>query len=118
MVEDIDIVNSSLITKSGSKYPYKRVVFAIGSEPNDFGIPGVKEHTYKFKTIEDADLLRNKILNNRLLNSTIYIVGSGVTGIELGSKLNNNINGMKIIEGMRKYYRDLIIKQNQLYMII
>ena len=100
LVEDIDIVNSSLITKSGSKYQFKRVVFAIGSEPNDFGIPGVKEHTYKFKTIEDADLLRNKILNDQLLNSTIYIVGSGVTGIELGSKLNNNINGMKIIEGM------------------
>lgn len=100
-VEDIDIKNSTLMTKSGSKYPYKRVVFAIGSEPNDFGIPGVDAHTLKFKTIEDADLLGNKI-SKLGLNSIIYIVGSGVTGIELGSKLNNNIFGIKIIEGMRE----------------
>lgn len=99
IVTDIDVGSKKIITGSGAKYPYKRVVFAIGSEPNDFGIQGVSEHTMKFKTIGDADLLRNKILNMGL-NSTIYIVGSGVTGIELGSKLNNNINGMKIIEGM------------------
>ena len=99
LVENIDIENSTLITKSGSKYQFKRVVFAIGSEPNDFGIQGVDAHTYKFKTIEDADLLRNKI-SNLSLNSTVYIVGSGITGIELGSKLNNNIFGIKIIEGM------------------
>jgi len=99
IVEDINTSNSTLITKSGAIYPYKRVVFAIGSEPNDFGIPGVDVHTLKLKTISDADLLRNKI-SNLSLNSTIYIVGSGVTGIELGSKLNNNIFGIKIIEGM------------------
>jgi NADH dehydrogenase FAD-containing subunit len=98
-IEDMDTKNSTLITKSGSIYPYKRVVFAIGSEPNDFGIPGVDAHTFKFKTIADVDLLRNKI-SNLGLNSIIYIVGSGVTGIELGSKLNNNIFGIKIIEGM------------------
>jgi NADH dehydrogenase FAD-containing subunit len=99
LVEDINTSNSTLITKSGAIYPYKRVVFAIGSEPNDFGIPGVDAHTLKLKTIADADLLRNKI-SNLSLNSTIYIVGSGVTGIELGSKINNNIFGIKIIEGM------------------
>lgn len=99
LVEDIDIGNSTLITKSGTTYPYKRVVFAIGSESNDFGIQGVNAHTNKFKTIEDANLLRNKI-SNLSLNSRIYIIGSGVTGIELCSKLNNNIFGLKKIEGM------------------
>ena len=72
----------------------------LGSELNVFWIQGVDVHTLKFKTIEDADLLRNKIFYNLSLNSTIYIVGSGVTWIELGSKLNNNIFGLKIIEGM------------------
>ena len=99
IVTDIDVGSKKIITGSGVKYPYKRVVFAIGSEPNDFGIQGVSEHTMKFKTIGDADLLRNKILNMGL-NSTIYIVGSGVTGIELGSKLTNEKFGIKIIEGM------------------
>jgi NADH dehydrogenase FAD-containing subunit len=99
LVEDIDVDKKNIITKSGSVYPYKRVVFAIGSEPNDFGISGVDVHTLKFKTIADADLLREKI-SKLGLNSTIYVVGSGVTGIELSSKLSNGILRIKIIEGM------------------
>lgn len=102
LVKDIDVEKKNLITTSGSKFPYNRVVFAIGSEPNDFGIQGVNKHTYKFKTIQDADLLRNQISNqyDQSLNSTIYIIGSGVTGIELGSKLDSSGIRIKIIEGM------------------
>lgn len=100
MVEDIDIDNKQLVTKSGSKYDYRRVVFAIGSEPNDFGIPGVKEHTYKFKTIQDADIIGKKLHTDIRLNSTIYVIGSGITGIELSSKIEQGLFGVKIIEGM------------------
>jgi len=98
MVEDINVDNKQLITKSGNKYNYKRVVFAIGSEPNDFGIPGVKAHTYKFKTIEDADIIGKKLHTDIGLNSTIYIIGSGITGIELGSKIEQGLFEVKIIE--------------------
>lgn len=106
VVEDINVDNSTLITKSGTTYPYTRVVFAIGSEPNDFGIPGVDAHTLKFKTIADADLLREKI-NSLYTDSKIYIVGSGVTGIELGTKITslegfNGFHGVsiRIIDGL------------------
>lgn len=100
MVEDIDITNKQLITKSGSSYPFKRVVFAIGSEPNDFGIQGVNEYTYKFKTIHDVDIIGKKLRLDMGINSTIYIIGSGITGIELGSKIERGILGVKIIEGL------------------
>lgn len=100
MVEDIDIGNKQLVTKSGSKYTYGRVVFAIGSEPNDFGIPGVKEYTHKFKTISDADIIGKKLHTDISLNSTIYVVGSGITGIELSSKIEQGLFGVKIIEGL------------------
>ena len=96
MVEDINLPNKVLITKSGHQIPYNRVVLAIGSEPNDFGIPGVSEHTYKFKSIQDADLLRTK-LNSLYTTSQIYIVGAGVTGIELAT----NISKMKIFDGFK-----------------
>lgn len=100
MVEDIDIDNKQLLTKSGSKYTYNRVVLAIGSEPNDFCIPGVKAHTYKFKTIEDADIIGKKLHTDIGLNSTIYVIGSGITGIELGSKIEKGLFEVKIIEGL------------------
>jgi len=100
MVEDIDVDNKQLVTKSGSKYTYTHVVFAIGSEPNDFGIPGVDKYAYKFKTIQDADIIGKKLHTDIGLNSTIYVIGSGITGIELGSKIEQGVFGVKIIEGM------------------
>lgn len=100
-VEDINIENKMLITRSGSQYNYSRVVLAIGSEPNDFGIQGVNEHALKFKTIADANLLREKLSESNG-NGTIYVVGSGVTGIELGSKIASTYKvDIKMIEGLK-----------------
>lgn len=101
MVEDIKVDEKIIITKSGSKYNYGRVIFAIGSEPNDYGISGVFENTYKLKSIQDAYYIKVK-LQMMKENSTIYIIGSGITGIELGSKLIKNNYDIKIIEGMDK----------------
>lgn len=105
VVDDIDIDNKQLVTRTGSKYDYKHVVFAIGSEPNDFGISGVNDYTYKFKTINDAHFLRN-ILNRLYTDSTIYIVGSGITGIELTTKMSklkgfNRVN-FRLMDGLNK----------------
>ena len=98
MVEDIDVKKKNIITKSGYIIPYNKVVLSIGSEPNDFGIPGVLTHTYKFKTILDAMLLRKR-LESSTINNQIYVVGSGITGIELASKIGSIFN-VKVIEGL------------------
>ena len=111
-VEDIDIKKKNIITKSGKVYHYNRIVLAIGSEPNDFGIEGVNTYTYKFKTIADANLLREKMEKLKLENvsslkhvvkksNQIYIVGSGITGIEIASKIDK-IFDVKVIEGLEK----------------
>ena len=99
ILEDIDLENKLLITKSGSQYKYDKVVLSIGSEPNDFGIPGVNEHAYKFKTIQDADLLRERI-EKLYTDSLVYIVGTGITGIEIASRLNNFGYRIRMIEGL------------------
>lgn len=104
-LDDIDLETNQLITKSGSKYNYKHLVLAIGSEPNDFNIPGVNEHTYKFKTIEDADRLRTYLESPNIL-SRVYVIGSGVSGIELTcamSKLKDFAQyNFKLIDGLDK----------------
>jgi NADH dehydrogenase len=99
ILEDIDLENKFLITKFGSTYKYDKVVLSIGSEPNDFGIPGVNEYAYKFKTIQDADILRERI-SRLYTNSRIYIVGAGITGIEMASRLNKIGCDITIIEGL------------------
>lgn len=98
-VIDIDHLNKQLILSTGHKINYNKVIFSIGSEPNDFGIEGVNLYAFKFKTINDAIKIR-KHINNMKPNSKVYIVGSGVTGVELGSKLNCLNNQIKIIEGL------------------
>ncbi len=42
-VVSLDKDNKKVITEQGS-YDYDYVVVALGGEPNDFGVPGVKEH--------------------------------------------------------------------------
>lgn len=105
VVKDFDIKTNSIIL-SNDKIEYKYLVLAIGSESNDFGISGVDTQTYKFKTIQDAIILNEKI---KLLkpNAQIYIIGSGITGIELACNLaKNNIDknlnkNLNMIDGLK-----------------
>lgn len=98
-LQNIDLENNILITNSGNKYNYKNLVLSIGSEPNDFNIKGVERNTLKFKTIQDALTIREKLLLKKINN--IYIIGTGVTGIELGSKLGKIYN-IHMIDGLKK----------------
>jgi len=97
-LEDINIENKMLITKSGNKYKYNKVVLGIGSESNDYNISGINEYTYKFKSIKDVDIIRDK-LSSDFINKKIYIIGTGVTGIEIASKLGLSYN-IQMIEGL------------------
>lgn len=98
-VIDIDPESKKLILDTGSEINYNKVVFAIGSEPNDYDIQGVSTHTLKLKTISDIDLIGERISRIKP-DSKIYIIGSGVTGIELSSKLAQTENPIKVIEGL------------------
>lgn len=93
----IDIDENKIITKH-KNYKYKNVVFCIGSDTNNYGIKGVKEYSYKFKTLEDMNKLKETLNNKKLKN--ICIIGSGAVGIELSILLKNNGYNIKVIEGM------------------
>jgi hypothetical protein len=43
--------------------PYDRLVVAVGSSVNTFGIPGVKEYCSFLKQVDDARSIRRKIIN-------------------------------------------------------
>ncbi len=78
---------------------YDYLVVSPGSRSDYFGIPGARESTWNFKSLEDAVVLRERILDlcehadhtanpdirHRLL--TFVIVGGGYTGIELVTEL-------------------------------
>ena len=78
---------------------YDTLVIAIGSQCNDFGTPGVKEHAFTLDSAWEANLFHRRLVNacfranyaadGRVLN--INIVGAGATGVELAAELHNTI---------------------------
>jgi NADH dehydrogenase len=86
---------------ASSPLVYDYLVVAPGSRTDYFGIPGARENTLDFKSLEDAIVLRERVLDlcehadhtadpelrRRLL--TFVIVGGGYTGIELVTELHD-----------------------------
>lgn len=57
--QDIDTKNKKVIASADSdgmqlELSYDKLVIAVGSEPNTFGIPGVKEHALFLKEAGDS----------------------------------------------------------------
>ena len=78
---------------------YDTLVLAIGSESNDFGTPGVREHAFTLDNTWQAHLFHRRLVNTcfranyaaRGEQIHIAIVGAGATGVELAAELHNTI---------------------------
>lgn len=78
---------------------YDTLVIAIGSESNDFGTPGVREHAFTLDNTWQAHLFHRRLVNacfranfaNDGAVLDIAIVGAGATGVELAAELHNTI---------------------------
>ena len=79
--------------------PYDSLVIAVGSESNDFGTPGVREHAFTIDSAWQAHLFHRRLVNacfranyaNDGAIIDIAIVGAGATGVELAAELHNTI---------------------------
>ncbi len=97
-ITGFDIAGWRLLTEAGP-LPYDRLVLALGSRPNDFGIPGLAERALTLWSVDDArrvlaavDAQVAAAVNatdpeeqRRLL--TVVIGGAGATGVELAGEL-------------------------------
>ena len=82
---------------------YDFLIVALGSKTNFFGMKNVEENSYQMNTINDAIILRNRIIDlmEQAENETdpilrkallrIVIVGGGFAGIETAGELNDFI---------------------------
>ncbi|WP_420475003.1 NAD(P)/FAD-dependent oxidoreductase [Noviherbaspirillum sp. ST9] len=78
---------------------YDTLVLAIGSQTNDFGTPGVHEHTIMLDSPESAERFHERLINSCLRAQarskgpgegrfTVTIIGGGATGVELSAELH------------------------------
>jgi NADH dehydrogenase len=96
----IDLEARRIELNSGS-LDYDALVIALGSCTDYFGVPGAAENTWDFKSLENAVVFREHVLDvlehadhtedaelrRKLL--TFVVVGGGYTGVELISELHD-----------------------------
>jgi len=96
--------------KRGISIHYDFLVIALGSQTNFFGLSDVELNAYTMKTLNDAVMLRNRVIDmlEQAENETnpirlkglltFVIVGAGFAGIETAGEL------LDLLRDVRKYY--------------
>jgi NADH dehydrogenase len=103
-VHSIDLENRRIqLTADAVEYDY--LVIALGSHTEYFNVSGAREHTWDFKSLEDAVVLRERIIDacehadhtadpaERRRYLTFIVVGGGYTGVELLAEMRDFMFG-------------------------
>jgi NADH dehydrogenase len=103
-VQGVDL-SSKVVRIPDHEIHYDYLVVALGSKPNFYGIPGLAEHAFTLKSLDQGIALRNQILTCferaaceedpelRQAWLTFTIVGGGPTGVEFAGALMELIHG-------------------------
>src|SRR6476659_4190840 len=114
-IEAIDLVKKQVrITHADLPDPvdvsYDQLVLALGAVTNFFNTPGLAEHALTMKTLGDAILVRNRVIDAleladnqlmpaaRQLTLTVVVAGGGFAGAETVGAVNDFLR-----EGMKFY---------------
>jgi NADH dehydrogenase len=117
-VESIDLVKKQVrIRHSGLEHsydvPYDQLVLALGAVTNFHRIPGLEEHALTMKTLGDAILIRNRVIDalgvadnvpdetERKTQLTIVVAGGGFAGVETAGAVND------LLRESMKFYTNL-----------
>jgi NADH dehydrogenase len=82
------------------RVPYDTLIIAVGSQTNDFGTPGVREHALRLDEPPQAERFHRRLVNAcirahaqseplRPEQLQVAIIGAGATGVELAAQLHN-----------------------------
>ncbi len=80
---------------------YDTLVLAVGSQSNDFGVPGVQEHCYFLDQRDQVERFREHFRNTCLRANfrdepiRVAVVGAGATGVELAAEIHHAIALLK-----------------------
>jgi NADH dehydrogenase len=97
-VTDIDVGGRLVHTSIGEPLPYDTLVLAAGAESASYGVPGVDDHAFPLKSVDDAVRLREHVLarfeaaaaDQSLVGDgalNVVICGGGPTGVEMAGGL-------------------------------
>ena len=99
----LDLERKVVVADGGIEFPYDHVVISLGGLPNFFGIPGVEEHSLQMRGVEDAERIRNRVIERfeevSLLREevpqsklTFVVIGGGATGVETAAEIHTLVH--------------------------
>jgi NADH:ubiquinone reductase (H+-translocating) len=99
----LDLERKVVAADGGIEFPYDHVVISLGGLPNFFGIPGVEEHSLTMRGVEDAERIRNRVIERfeevSLIRGevpesklTFVVIGGGATGVEVASEIHTLVH--------------------------
>ncbi|MDP2372028.1 NAD(P)/FAD-dependent oxidoreductase [Reyranella sp.] len=98
-VTDIDIAGRTVACKAREgrqSIAYDRLVFALGSRLARPPIPGLAEHAFDVDTHESAVRLNTHIAGLKSGQSTVLVVGGGLTGIEAAAEMPGKLRAASV----------------------
>jgi NADH dehydrogenase len=99
----LDFERKVVVADGGIEFPYDHVVISLGGLPNFFGIPGVEEHSLQMRGVEDAERIRNRVIERfeevSLIREevpqsklTFVVIGGGATGVETAAEIHTLVH--------------------------
>jgi NADH dehydrogenase len=98
-LKGVDFERKIVVAEGGKEFPYDHLILALGSQPNFFGVPGVKEHSLALGGLADALRIRNRVIE-RFEQATLdpgelpdprltfVVIGGGSTGVETAAEIH------------------------------
>ncbi|TAE59144.1 MAG: NAD(P)/FAD-dependent oxidoreductase [Nostocales cyanobacterium] len=93
-IDNVDLEEKLVYLENGERLSYDYLVLAVGKETRLDIVPGAAEYSQTFRSIEDAETLKEKL---RILESSdlttikIAIAGAGPNGVEIACKLADRL---------------------------
>src|ERR671912_550990 len=102
-VKGVDKDKKVVEADGGLEFPYDQLIISLGGQPNFFGIPGVEEHSLTMRGVEDAERVRNRVIERfeevSLIRDevpdsklTFVVIGAGATGVEVASEIHSLVH--------------------------
>ena len=102
-IREVDYERRVVSADGDVEFPFDQLVISVGGQPNFFGIPGVEEHSLTMRGVEDAERIRNRVIERfeevSLIRGdvpesklTFVVIGGGATGVETASEIHSLVH--------------------------
>lgn len=105
-----------LISGKKKDYHYDKLVLALGSVTTFFGIKGLEAHAYGMKTLDEVltfhEHIHDEVVHQKL-DKEYFIVGGGLTGVEMASALQEYLESLKSLYRLKGAQPKVVLVEAQ-----